>query len=151
MKFEVDEPREDRGRIYARPTHEKGLLVVRTLGHGSFVLDRLVMAVSEPVADAVAAGEDIEEQVIEPDVTLSGMRRIIHGHGYVPIDIDRVTGMARSSLPIHEVLELEPTISAQDAAAAPLEQAETQTAGFSLREHPDAPEWGWLGRGNTPI
>jgi hypothetical protein len=126
MKFEVDEPRESKDRIYARPTHEKGVLVVRTRYHGNFVLDRLVMAVSEPVADAVANGEDVEDRIVAPDLTLSGLRHIIHGHGYVPIDVDRVTGEPRA-LPIHEVLELEPAISAQDAAAAPVEQTQTET------------------------
>jgi len=89
------------------------------------------MAVSESVADAVAAGEDVECQVIAPDVTLSGLRRIIHGHGYVPIYVDRVTGEPRASLPIHEFLELEPAISVQDAAAAPVDQAETETQRLS--------------------
>lgn len=121
MKFEIDESSKTTGRIYARSSHEKGVLVVRTRHHGNFVLDRLEMAVSESMVDAVAAGEDIESRVIESDLTLSGIRRIIHGHGYVPLKLDKWTKQPVVQLPIHELLELEPTVSELDTVTVPTE------------------------------
>lgn len=119
MKFTVDEPRTSRGTVYASSEHENGLLVVRTQEHGDFVLDRLKMAVAVGLADAIADGEDVGGQIIEHDLTLSGVRRIIHGHGYVPIREDRVTGEPTASLPVHEFLELVPAMSQQGMADAP--------------------------------